>query len=282
MARLLWVDRQGSTLGTLGDPGRYWTLRLAPDGTRAVVNPGPDLWLLRPDGRHTRLTTGGRPQQSYLAVLNHDGSEMVFQQRRGLSRRPLDPQSAATELGGARGSPSDWSSDGRWLLTVGRATEQSTTSDILAYDFQAKSVRTWLATAFSETHPRFSPDGRWVAYTSNLSGRDEVYVRHFEGDAEPVPVSTNGGGHPQWRRDGNELFFLNPADEMMSVSVARSGSTITTGKPQRLFRIPLNDITRAGYSPYGVTPDGQRFLLNVPDRPTPLFFMEGLEGLVKR
>jgi len=66
----------------------------------------------------------------------------------------------------------------------------------------------------------------------------------------------------------------------MSVSVSRSGAAIATGKPQRLFRIPLNDITRSGYTPYGVTPDGQRFLLNVPDRPTPLFFLQGLEGLV--
>ena len=280
MARLRWVDRQGNTLGTLGDPGRYWTLRLTPDGARAAVNPGPDLWLLRADGRHTRLTTGGAQRQSYAAVWNHDGSELTFLRRPGIVRRPLDPQSEATDLTGARGTLHDWSPDDRWLLTVGRATDQSTTLDILAYDFQSKSVRNWLASPFTETHPRFSPDGRWVAYTSNLSGRDEVYLRKFEGDAAPVPVSTQGGGHPQWRRDGNELFFLNPADEMMSVSVTRSGETIITGAPQRLFRIPLNDITRASYSPYGVTPDGQRFLLNVPDRPTPLFFLQGLEGLV--
>ena len=280
MARLLWVDRQGTTVGTLGDPGRYWTLRLTPDGARAIVNPGPDLWLLRPDGRHTRLTTGGKQVQSDLPVWNHDGSELVFQQKRRLWRRLLDPQSAATELAGVRGTANDWSSDDRWLLTVGRATEQSTTPDIMVYDFQTKSARNWLATPFSEMHPRFSPDGRWVAYASNLSGREEVYLRKFEGDADPVQVSTHGGGHPQWRRDGNELFFLTPADEMMSVSVSRSGASITTGDPKRLFRVSLNDVTRTSYSPYGVTPDGQRFLLNVPDRPTPLFLLQGLEGLV--
>ncbi|HEY7474532.1 MAG TPA: hypothetical protein VH679_05935, partial [Vicinamibacterales bacterium] len=122
---------------------------------------------------------------------------------------------------------------------------------------------------------------QWVAYASNVSGRQEIYVRPFEGDGQPTAVSTNGGAHPLWRRDSNELFFLDPTDDVMAVSLTRSGATLTPGKPQRLFRIPLNDITRTSYAPYGVSPDGQRFLLNVPDRPTPLFYMQGLRGLVK-
>lgn len=282
MARLIWVDRQGNTLGALGDPGRYWTMRLMPDGGRVVVNPGPDLWLLRPDGRHTRLTTGGTERQSYAAILNHDGSEFVFHRQGALWRRPLDPQSTTTQVMDLRGTPNDWSSDNRWLIVSGRANDQSTTTDLIAYDLQAKTVRNWLVTPFTETQARFSPDVHWVAFASNLSGRQEVYVRQFEGATEPIQVSTDGAAHPQWNANGNELFFLSPADEMMAVSVTRSGSTITTGKPQRLFRIPLNDITRSSYAPYGVTPDGQRFLLNVPDRPTPLFFMQGLEAVVRK
>jgi eukaryotic-like serine/threonine-protein kinase len=276
VARLVWVDRQGNTLGTLGDPGRYWIMRVSPDGTSAVVNPSWDLWWLRPDGRHTRLTTGAPALQSANAVWKSDGSELVFVQGGELVRRRIDPQSAVAKLG-QRGSPQDWSSDGRWLLFGGRAT----TPDIMVYDFANKTARPWLATEFSEGGARFSPDGKWVAYASNVSGRQEVYLRLFEGESQPIAVSTNGGAYPFWRRDGNELFFLDPGDDVMAVSLTRSGAMIAPAKPQRLFRIPLNDITRNSYPPFGISPDGQRFLLNVPDRPTPLFYLQGLRGLIK-
>jgi Tol biopolymer transport system component len=275
VARLVWVDRQGNTVGTLGDPGRYWIMRVSPDGTSAIVNPSWDLWWLRPDGRHTRLTTGGTRIMSANAAWKQDGSEIVFAQGGELVRRRIDPQSAVAALG-QRGTPLDWSSDGRWLL-FGRS---STTPDIMVYDFAAKTARPWLATEFSEGTARFSSDGQWVAYASNVSGRQEIYIRSF-GDGQPIAVSTNGGAHPFWRRDGNELFFLDPGDDVMAVSLTRSGASIVPGRPQRLFRIPLNDITRTSYAPYGVSPDGRRFLLNVPDRPTPLFYMQGLREMVK-
>jgi WD40 repeat protein len=279
-ARLIWVDRQGNTLGTLGDPGRYWTMRLSPDGTSAVVNPSSDLWWLRPDGRHTRLTTGGTTQQSSAAIWKSDGSELVYAQRGELVRRRVDPQSAVTKLG-YRGNPQDWSADARWLLYLGRSNETSTAADIMLYDFASKTVRPWLATEFIENGARFSPDGKWVAYSSNVSGRQEIYLRPFEGESQPIAVSTNEGAFPFWRRDGSELFFLEPGDDLMAVGLTRSGATIAPGKPQRLFRIPLNDITRTSWPPYGISPDGQRFLLNVPDRPTPLFYLQGLRGLIK-
>jgi eukaryotic-like serine/threonine-protein kinase len=281
MARLIWVDRQGNTIGSLGDSGRYWTLRLAPDGVSAVVNPGNDLWLLRPDGRHVRLTTGGIARQSVGPIWNRDGSEIIYIERGDIVRRKLDPQSPVVRIEGARGTPQDWSADGRWLLTAGRATPSSTTADLIVYDFANKTARPWLATEFTEGPARFSTDGTWVAYASNVSGRQEVYVRPFAGDAQAIAVSADGGSHPLWRRDGGELYFLSPGDDVMAVTLTRSGTSITPGKPQRLFRIPLNDITRRSWAPYAVTADGQRFLLNVPDRPTPLFFLQGLPAIVK-
>ena len=276
VARLVWVDRQGGTLGTLGDPGRYWTMNVAPDGTSAVVNPSWDLWWLRPDGRHTRLTTDGAAVSDMYAIWKPDGSEIAFVQNGEVVRRRLDPQSAVTGLG-QRGIPQDWSSDGRWLLF----TRRGTSTDLMAYDLTNKTAKPWVATQFGETMARFSPDGQWVAYASNVSGRQEIYLRPFAGDGQPIAVSTSGGAHPLWRRDGNELFFLDPGDDVMAVSVTRSGASLVPGIPQRLFRIPLNDITRASYTPYGVSPDGKRFLLNVPDRPTPLFYMQGLREMVK-
>jgi hypothetical protein len=139
-----------------------------------------------------------------------------------------------------------------------------------------------MATDTEEQNGRFSPDGKWVAYSSNVSGRFEVYIRSFEGDGQPIAVSTAGGEQPVWRRDGSELFYLEPGDDVMAVSLVRSGNSITPGKPQRLFRIPLNDISRSTIAPYDVTPDGQRFLLNIPDRPTPLFFLQGLDRVIAR
>ena len=280
VARLIWTDRQGNTTGTLGDPQRYWTMRLSPDGNSAIVNPGWDLWWLRPDGRHTRLTTTAPVMASVGAIWKPDASELVYSQGGELVRRRVDPQSPVIRLG-HRGTPHDWSKDGRWLLFTGRAHPASTTTDIIVYDFETRTARPWLATDFSDSAPRFSPDGAWVAYTSNVSRRQEVYLRRFEGDGQSTVVSTNGGAYPLWRHDGNELFFLDPGDDVMAVSLTRSGPTIVPGKPQRLFRIPLNDITRGSWAPYGVTPDGQRFLLNVPDRPTPLFYLQGLREMVR-
>ena len=279
MARLIWVDRQGNTTGTLGDPGHYWTMTLAPDGRTAVVNPNDDLWWLRPEGRHTRLTMTGPASTSYGAVLNAEGTEMVYLSR-GAYRRRVDPQSTPVPLN-TGAVPADWSANGRWLLMVGRAAPTSNSQDIMLYDFDQQALRPWLATGFSEGTPRFSPDGRWVAYSSNVTGRDEIHVRAFEGDAGEITVSTNGGLHPFWRRDGNELFYLEEGDDVMAVSLTRTPSAIVPGKPQRLFKIPLNDITRGGFAPYAVSADGHRFLLNVPDRPTPLFFLQGLRGLLR-
>ena len=282
MARLLWVDQQGNAVGTLGDPGHYWTLRLAPDGTRAIVNPDSDIWLLRPEGHHTRLTTGGHDNQSYNAVWSHDGSEIVYSNAgaRGLVRQRVDGQSPASPLEAARGYAYDWSPDGRWLLTRVSNSKPGGSLDIYLYDFQTKSSRAWLATSVNESQARFSPDGKWVAYASTENGPSQVFVRPFEGDGRAIEVSTSGGSFPIWRRDGNELYFLDASDGLMAAPLVRSATTITPGKPQRLFHIPLNDITRASMSPYDAAPDGKRFLLNVPDRPTPLMFLQGLETIV--
>jgi hypothetical protein len=276
-ARLIWVDRQGATTGALGESGRFWNLRLTPDGNGAIVNPGNELWLLRPDGRHVRLSTG---EQRFSPVWNRDASELVYSKGSAVFRRRTDPQSQETALAGVLGLPGDWSSDGRWLLFTGRATPTSTSTDISVYDFEKKVTRPWLATEFSEVHPRFSSDGQWVAYDSNASARREVYLRPFDGSGQTIQVSTAGGSHPIWRRDGGELYFLSPGDDVMAVTLTRSGTSITPGQPQRLFRIPLNDITRSAWAPYDVSADGQRFLLNVPDRPTPLLFLQGLGRII--
>jgi hypothetical protein len=95
-------------------------------------------------------------------------------------------------------------------------------------------------------------------------------------------VSSGGGIHPRWRRDGRELYFLGPGDEMMAVEISNSAGMIVAATPRKLFTVPLNDISGSYVSPYDVSADGQRFLLNVPDRPEPLFFLQGLGALARQ
>ncbi|HSG01085.1 MAG TPA: hypothetical protein VLA20_08130, partial [Vicinamibacterales bacterium] len=167
---------------------------------------------------------------------------------------------------------SDWSPNGRWLLTAD--------GDIHVYDLTNGVSTPWLETRAEEKQARFSPDGRSVAYASNANGRFEVYVRAFEGAAQSIPVSTTGGDHPIWRDDGRELFFLSPGNELMSVDVTSSGNEISLGQPRKLFSILLNDATREIFPPYDVAPGGERFLMNLPDRPGALFFLQGLDAIV--
>jgi Tol biopolymer transport system component len=115
-----------------------------------------------------------------------------------------------------------------------------------------------------EEFARFSPDGRWFAYTSDESGSQEVYVRSFTADGHAGPdrkrISSHGGFQPIWRRDGSELFYLSQTDEVMSVAVIRSGAELEFGVPKALFRTQ----TLAGghtLGTYDVAPDGQRFLI---------------------
>jgi hypothetical protein len=126
--------------------------------------------------------------------------------------------------------------------------------------------RPWLRTEFDENVGRFSPDGQWVAYDSNESGRYEIYVRRFSpGEVSGTgkwPVSTGGGEQPRWRGDGKELFYLGPDRRMMAVEVRTTGDKFEAGLPRALF--PTRAIAVGSgllFSVYAVTADGQRFLI---------------------
>jgi dipeptidyl aminopeptidase/acylaminoacyl peptidase len=210
-------------------------------------------------------------------VWSPDGSRIVFKTNDGSKIQRVDRDSPLAEIPGVQSddSVSDWSRDGRRLLITGTRTAVSRSTDIMLYDFEARSLRALVATSANELQGRFSPDGRRVAYTSDASGSEEVYVRDFV-DAAAVSPAIGRGSHPAWRRDGRELFYLGPNDEMMAVEIT-PGMSQPAGTPKQLFRIPLNDITRSFASPFDVAPDGERFLLNVPETPSPLFYVRGLE-----
>ena len=124
-------------------------------------------------------------------------------------------------------------------------------------------------TSFDEVQGQFSPDGRWVAYASNESGRYEIYIRPFPGPGGKWQVSTGGGIYPRWRRDGKELFYVAPDNRMMAapIQVAADGRTLSPGAPVALFasRLTTGNTGIGGFASraqYAVAPDG-RFLLNV-------------------
>ena len=169
-------------------------------------------------------------------------------------------------------APSSWSSDGRFLLY--RSIDLQTNSDLWVVPMVGEHTPSvFLKTPFNETRGVFSPDGRWVAYESNESGRDEVYVRPFvpPGSAGSTAaggqwqVSTAGGFMPAWRHDGKELYYLNPAGSMMAAPIAIAGATPEPGAPVVLFptRIPVGGADTEPAWQYDVAPDG-RFLINNP------------------
>jgi eukaryotic-like serine/threonine-protein kinase len=282
LARLKWLDRRGEIVGDLGPSGRYWTLRLSPDGLRAAANPDGDIWILEAGNRRTRMTS--RPVDEFSPVWSPDGTKIAFAcQTSGLpSLKVASPGGQETELlTSAPGIPMDWSRDGKYVLLYSPPTRESTSPDIYLYDFIEKSAKPWLATKFDEGQARFSPDGGWVAYSSNATGHREVYLRPFKGEGAAVLVSSAGGRHPVWRSDGRELFYLSPKDELMAVSVANLGAVPQVGEPRSLFKVAINDIAD-DFSPYDVTPDGQRFLVNSPEPPEPLLFIQGFQELLKR
>jgi Tol biopolymer transport system component len=143
-----------------------------------------------------------------------------------------------------------------------------------------------LRTEFQEGYPRLSPDGRWMAYISDESGKFEVYVRAFPSGEGKRQISTQGGLEPAWSRNGRELFYLAPDRSLMSV-VVRPGSTFETGPPSRLFETRMS----AAFNPtftrnqYVVSADGQRFLINQASPsapPSPITVVVNWEAALKR
>jgi eukaryotic-like serine/threonine-protein kinase len=272
-----WFDRQGKVTGTFGQPGPDRGLVLSPDGTHAAGRdaagqaPG-DIWLLDfARGVRTRLTFRQSPVSS--PVWSPDGSRIFFSAgnppdtifEKAVSGAGEDKE--LLKIPGEAKVPSSVSRDGRFLLYF-TANVPNTGNDLwlLPLDGQGATGKPvlLLGTNFNERYASFSPDGRWIAYFSNESGREEVYVRPFVSSGSSGPrlgegkwqVSKDGGVLPGWHADGKEIIFSGPNNAMMAVDVNGSGAGFQMGTPQRLFTIPTNQ-------GWDVTADGKRFLMTV-------------------
>jgi eukaryotic-like serine/threonine-protein kinase len=273
--RLTWFDRQGKKVGTIGEPGVYRTLAISPDGKRVAVErtdpqtQNKDIWLLdAASGATTRFTSD--PSWDAFPLWSPDGSRIIFTSNRsgvydlyvkssgGAGNEVLLYQS--TEGKG----PNSWSPDGKFLIYY--SLGQPTHLRLLAADGPADRKPIPLVDPqFSSVTGRFSPDGRWIAYTSNESGKNEVSVRPFDattGSAgTPIVVTSNSGRSPLWSGDGKELFYMSADGTAMALDV-KAGATFQTGVPKPLFKVP------AGLLFWDVAPnstgDGSRFLMPVP------------------
>lgn len=267
--RLVWADRKGQLLGEVGAPAAYLAIALSPDGSRLaadIFDPASasiDTWLL--DLARNVASRFGASLSRY-PVWRPDGSQLLFASNRAgpwsLYRQALnDPaQHGATPRAllqpGSDKIPQGWTPDGGSLIYLDLSHE--TGSDVWQFPWTGAGKPTvLLQTGFNETQVQISPDGRWMAYTSDESGRLEVYVRRFPPSAEKWQISVDGGCQPRWRADGRELFFLH-AQQFMTASIEAAPS-LKPGIPTRLFSVRAGRTSDLMWE-YAVVPDGQRFL----------------------
>ncbi|MCI0402089.1 MAG: hypothetical protein L0212_01015, partial [Acidobacteria bacterium] len=285
-SRLLWFDRAGKEIGSLGETDVNMTPRLSPDGRRAVVeiyeirSGNIDLWLHDVTrGIKTRFTFDAL--NDLFPVWSPDGSRIVFgSDRKGnwdiyqKASSGAGPEEVLLETpAGER--PSSFSPDGRFIAysyrqSKGMAIEGP--DDIWIFPtFGDRKPFPFLQSDFDEDWPQFSPDGRWIAYESDESGTDEVYVAPFSGSGgRPTPagklqVSTAGGRLARWRRDGQELFYLAPDGKLMGAEIRLKSPTLEVGAVRALLQVrPMGQ----GLF-YDVSADGQRFLVSTQEQQSP-------------
>jgi Tol biopolymer transport system component len=276
--RLTWFDRAGNSLNSVGVEGDYSDFRLSPDGeTLAVslVDPkawNPDIWLID-------LKRGGSSRFTFGSALNAapvwspDGTRIVFRTvRNGMTEfyeksaggggNEFPMLTNETQLAAGMDSPnlvcSDWSPDGRYVL--GSVPQQATGDDLWLIPLGGdKKPFKFLGPPSDQMHGNFSPDGHLVAYTSNESGRFQVYVQTFPLSDRKWQVSTDGGYEPRWRGDGREIYYLSEDRNLMAVPV---GAGPSFAVPKMLFRTRVPEGVTSRRTHYVPSRDGQRFLVN--------------------
>ena len=273
--QLVWVDRKGQErdkvvyddsmpLGpALSGDGRHVAVfRRSPDGN-------VDLWSYDTARRSwDRLTF--HPGDDIYPLWSTDGTRMVFGARRGsmdLFVMPLGaaPNSEQVLLSTpAAKFPTDWSRDGRFVFYNQLSPRGDSDIRALSMDGSPAPIDV-VATEYNERHAQLSPDGRWIAYESDRTGRYEIFVRPFPGGGRDIAVSTNGGTQARWHSNGQELFYIAADDRLMAVPMRRdpSGSAVQPGPPQPLFLTNVGSTApNTNRHQYMVSPDGQSFVLN--------------------
>jgi serine/threonine protein kinase/Tol biopolymer transport system component len=270
--QLTWSDSSGRRLSTVGEKSEAYSPQLSRDGRRALVvlgDPNNDIWVYELErGVRTRLTTAAQVQVS--PVWSPDDAEILYCSQR-LSGESAEFVLATLASDGAgekrvryrskeRIEPSDWSRDGRYLI-VDRGNIGAQDVWVVPLSEPDKAFPL-VQSQFSERGGQFSPDGRWVAYQSLQTSRNEIYVTAFPQGKGRWQISAGGGTQPRWSPDGRELYFVSAEDDLMVATVDGSGTRFEVKDVKPLFRVNLFRGPRAGLHSYAVSPDGKRFLIN--------------------
>jgi eukaryotic-like serine/threonine-protein kinase len=266
----MWFDRNGRLLGTVGQPGVYGNVCLAPNGKSAAVSitdiasQNTDVWIYDLLHASTKRLTFD-PAIDRVPIWSPDAKRLVFTSSRQFNIDLYMKNADGTQEEKSVVSddfnkyPNDWSRDGKYILYTRGPDLWFVTVPELKSSLYLKAVSVL-------KNGQFSPDGKWVAYGSNESGKWEIYVTSF-----PVPqgkwqVSTGGGEQPRWRRDGKELFYLFLDNKMMAAPVT-TGTKFNSGTPVALFQAnPREQVSLNDVFVYDVRPDGQEFLINTKVR----------------
>ena len=265
-SRLVWYDRKGNELGSVGKPDVYSNVALSPDGRFLAVDKtdvttaNTDVWVYDLQGESEKRLTFD-PGIDALPVWGPDRKQVAFTSSR---RRLFDIYIKEVSAGEAekellRGTEDlysmDWSPDGKTILYLNGG-------DFWTLAMPERKGSLFIKATGLMKNAQFSPNGKWVAYASNESGKWEIYVTNFPEAKAKWQVSNGGGEQPRWRADGKELFFLSGEGKMVSVPV-RGEANFDTGAPVELFQAnPRELVATSEQLEYAVTRDGQRFLIN--------------------
>jgi len=294
-SRLMWFDKEGRRLGPVGEVGDHWVFRISPDGSRVATTAWDprteltDIWVygLKRD-TSTRITFDARWEGA--PVWSADGSRLFYATDvtgwPNVFATSVDSPGEAESIFDADGDqfPSDTSSDGRHLIVTGEDPAHQTGTNIWVVSLPRREDEEPLlfaGTPSDEHHARFSPDDDWIAYVSNESGVEQVYVKAFPGPGRKVQVSTESGRKPVWGSSGRTLYYLQSTPcphatctmtRVMVVDLSSVG-LIDNLQPRVLFE------TREEFVGFEVEPGGERLLVHVrPDERAPVHVVVGARG----
>jgi Tol biopolymer transport system component len=277
---LQWVNRSGGEAGAIPGDADYYALKISPDGSQLLTNRtdsrtgSTGVWLVDlVRGSASPVTTGG---VDFFPVWSPDGFEVAFAKSDGTAERGMRLK-IVTRTGGesrlaldVKGPvfPSDWSNDGTFLAYTGYkplaqvtvlSIRRGATREVWSYSPSGHSAG---GAVFKPTRSRQAP--QWIAYTSDESGRNEIYLQSFSSNRAKLQISVSGGDRPVWRSDGRELYFVDDHEEICAVSVSENG--VNLGAPRRLFKLSGSQQAVPPYAlDYAVSPNGQEFLIRRED-----------------
>lgn len=268
LSQLTWFDRNGKALGTIGTSGSYNNVRLSPDGQRVATDETDsdgwniDVWIHDlPRGSTTRLTFD--PSLDTTPIWSPDGKRILFVSNRNLGFRVYlknsdgsGSEEEVADLGSnLQVNPWDWSRDGKYMLVRKK-------SEVWYLAWPDRAPKPLFQAKWTIRNAQLSPDGRWIAYSTNETGNMEVYVSPFPSVNGKWQVSTSGGEEPRWRQDGRELFYVSADGKMTAVAVKTTTAGFEAGSPVALFQTRRRQpISAQDVFSYDVSGDGKKFLI---------------------